>query len=129
MVVRWIKDGIKWVGAIDWDRRLFDALVPTPKGTSYNSYLVQGGSKTALIDTVDEKMETELITNLMEENVHIIDYIVVSHTEQDHSGCLPLMLELYPGAVVLATPKGKELLVEFFGIDEGRVQAVEDGET
>ncbi len=128
MVVRTIKDGIKWVGAIDWDRRLFDALVPTPKGTTYNSYLVQGSSKTALIDTVDEMVETELITNLMTENVDTIDYIVVSHAEQDHSGCLPLMLELYPGAKVLATPKAKELVVEFFGVDEERVQVVEDGE-
>jgi Uncharacterized flavoproteins len=128
MVVRSIKDGIKWVGAIDWDRRLFDALVPTPKGTTYNSYLVQGSSKTALIDTVDEMVETELVTNLMTENVDTIDYIVVSHAEQDHSGCLPLMMELYPGAKVLATPKAKELVVEFFGIDEEQVQVVEDGE-
>lgn len=128
MVARSIKDGIKWVGAIDWDRRLFDALVPTPKGTTYNSYLVQGSSKTALIDTVDEMVEAELITNLMTEKVDTIDYIVVSHAEQDHSGCLPLMMELYPGAKVLATPKAKELVVEFFGIDEERVQVVEDGE-
>ncbi|MCP1662156.1 MAG: FprA family A-type flavoprotein [Methanocalculus sp. MSAO_Arc1] len=128
MVVRAIKEGITWVGAIDWDRRLFDALVPTPKGTSYNSYLIQGSSKTALIDTVDETMEMELVTNLMAENIHTIDYIIVSHTEQDHSGCIPLMLELYPGAVVLAAPKAKELLIEFFGIEENRVQVVEDGE-
>jgi flavorubredoxin len=89
---------------------------------------VQGSNKTALIDTVDEMGEAELITNLMTETVDTIDYIVVSHAEQDHSGCLPLMMELYPGAKVLATPKAKELVIEFFGNDEERVQVVEDGE-
>ena len=51
-----IKPKIYWVGAIDWDRRLFDALIPLPDGTSYNSYLIKGSEKTALIDTVDPTM-------------------------------------------------------------------------
>jgi flavorubredoxin len=49
------------VGAVDWDRRLFDALVPLPDGTSYNAYLVKGSEKTALIDSVDRKMPEILI--------------------------------------------------------------------
>ena len=53
MKPREIKQGIYWVGAIDWDRRLFDALIPLPDGTSYNAYLIKGSQKTALIDTVD----------------------------------------------------------------------------
>ena len=129
MVVRKIKDGISWVGAIDWDRRLFDALVPTPKGTSYNSYLVKGSEKTALIDTVDETMEMELITNLMAENAQMVDYIIVNHAEQDHSGCLPLILDLYPGATVITNAKAKDLLVEFFGIDDCRFKVIADGDT
>jgi len=53
MKPREIKPGIYRVGAVDWDRRLFDALIPLPDGTSYNSYLIKGSEKTALIDTVD----------------------------------------------------------------------------
>ncbi|MDO8841555.1 FprA family A-type flavoprotein [Methanocalculus sp.] len=129
MVVRKIKDGISWIGAIDWDRRLFDSLVPTPKGTSYNAYLIRGSEKTALLDTVDETMEMDLITNLMTENVDKLDYIVIHHAEQDHTSCLPLVLDLYPTAVIVTNAKCKELLIEFFGIDEGRFTVIEDGET
>ena len=129
MVVRKITDGISWVGAIDWDRRLFDALVPTPKGTSYNAYLVKGTEKTALIDTVDEAMEMELVTNLMTEGVNTIDYIVVNHAEQDHSGCIPLILDLFPGSMVVTNAKCKELLIEFFGIEDCRISVINDQET
>ena len=50
---REIKPGVYYVGAVDWDRRLFDALIPLPEGTSYNAYLVPGSEKTVLFDTVD----------------------------------------------------------------------------
>ena len=53
MKAREIRPGIYWVGAVDWDRRLFDELIPLPDGTSYNSYLIQGSEKTALIDAVN----------------------------------------------------------------------------
>gem|GEM_PF-1443754 len=61
MKPRQIKPDIYSVGAIDWDRRLFDELIPLPDGTSYNSYLVQGSEKTALIDTVDPEMTHVLV--------------------------------------------------------------------
>ncbi len=66
MKPREIKPGIYWVGAIDWDRRLFDSLIPLPDGTSYNSYLIKGSEKTALIDTVDSTMPEVLINHLSE---------------------------------------------------------------
>ena len=53
MKPRKIKEGVYWLGAIDWDRRLFDSLIPLPDGTSYNAYLIAGSEKTALLDTVD----------------------------------------------------------------------------
>jgi flavorubredoxin len=49
---------------VDWDRRLFDSLIPLPDGTSYNAYLVQGGEKTVLLDTVDPPMADELMAQL-----------------------------------------------------------------
>ena len=71
MKVRQIRPSIYWVGAIDWDRRLFDALVPLPDGTSYNAYLMKGSQKVALIDTVDHTMTDVLIAYL--ESVPTID--------------------------------------------------------
>ncbi len=64
MKAREIKPGAYWVGAVDWDRRLFDALISLPNGASYNSYLIKGSDKVALIDTVDPHMEGVLLNDL-----------------------------------------------------------------
>jgi len=92
MKAREIKPGIYWVGAVDWDRRLFDALIPLPDGTSYNSYLLKGGDKVALIDAVDPPMEGVLLNRLRQLGVESIDYVIASHAEHDHSGSLPRIL-------------------------------------
>jgi flavorubredoxin len=127
MKSRQIKPNIYWVGAIDWDRRLFDALVPLPDGTSYNAYLVQGSQKVALIDTVDPSMTEVLMTYL--EDVPVIDYVIANHAEQDHSGSIPRVLAKYPDAKVVATPKGQDMLVALLLIPEDRFITVNDGET
>jgi len=62
MKPRKLKDNIYWVGAVDWDRQLFDNLIPLPDGTSYNAYLIRGSEKTALIDTVDQTWPTFCLT-------------------------------------------------------------------
>ena len=123
---RMIREGLFWVGAIDWHRRLFDSLIPLPDGTSYNAYLIVGKEKTALVDAVDPSMAEVLFSHL--DGVKKIDFIIVQHAEQDHSGTLPAVLEKYPHAKVLATPKGKELLSTHLLIPEEKVAAVEDGE-
>ena len=64
MKPREIKPGIFTVGAIDWDRRLFDSLIPLPDGTTYNSYLIKGKDKTVLIDTVDPAKVEVLLAHL-----------------------------------------------------------------
>ena len=92
MAVREVVPGVQWVGSIDWDRKVFDELIPLPHGTSYNAYLVKGTEKTALIDTVDPKKEFELVANLISSSVDRIDYLIVNHAEQDHSGSLPMLL-------------------------------------
>ncbi len=124
-----MKPGVYSVGAIDWERRVFDALVPLPHGTSYNAYLVQGSKKTALIDTVDPSGEEELIRNLVRLDVDAIDYVVVNHAEQDHSGSLPMILELFPRAEVCSTAKGKELLGFLLDVPPERCRVVKDGDT
>jgi flavorubredoxin len=127
MKARQIKTNVYWVGAIDWDRRLFDALIPLPDGTSYNSYLVQGSQKVALIDTVNPSMTHVLMAYL--ENVPAIDYVIANHAEQDHSGSIPWVLVKYPAAKVVTTPKGKDLLMALLLIPEDKFITVDDGET
>jgi len=127
MKARQIKKDVYWVGAIDWDRRLFDALIPLPDGTSYNAYLVQGSQKVVLIDAVDPSMADVLMAYL--ENFPDIDYVVANHAEQDHAGGIPQVLEKYPDAKVVTTPKGKDLLVALLLIPENRFITVSDGET
>lgn len=126
MKPRKISDNVCWLGVEDWDRRLFDSLIPLPDGTSYNAYLINGTQKTVLIDSVD----TERADTLMEQlqDTDRIDFVVCQHAEQDHSGAIPIVLEKFPEAKVLATPKCKEMLVDHLCLDESKVQTVENGE-
>ena len=129
MKPREIKPKIYRVGALDWDRRLFDALIPLPDGTSYNSYLIQGSEKTVLIDTVDPTKETVLLENLDELGIKNIDYVVTHHAEQDHSGTLPVVLNKYPEAKVICTPRCQGMLVDLSLAPGDRIITVEDKET
>jgi len=126
-VPRQLKSNIYSVGAIDWDRRLFDELIPLPDGTSYNAYLVKGREKTALIDTVDSTMADVLIENLNQLKIKNIDYVIANHAEQDHSGSLPQILDIYPNAKVVATPKCKDMLMDLLLIPESKFITVDDG--
>ncbi|MBN1642178.1 MAG: FprA family A-type flavoprotein [Anaerolineae bacterium] len=127
MKSRKIRENVYWMGAVDWDRRLFDSLIPLPDGTSYNAYLIRGSEKTVLVDSVDPAKADVLLTQL--EGVPQVDYVIAHHAEQDHSGSIPLVLERYPEAQVIATPKGVEMLIDHLLIPAERFRAVEDGET
>ncbi len=114
MQPRKIKENIYWMGSVDWDSRLFDALIPLPDGTSYNAYFIKGSERSVLIDTVDPPMEDELMGQL--KDIDTLDYIISLHSEQDHAGTIP------------NTPKGKELLMLHMDIAEDVFQCVADGE-
>jgi len=129
MVVREIAPSIYSVGALDFDRRLFDSLIPLPQGTSYNSYLVKGTKKTALIDTVDPTTEIDLVTNLVKAKVDTIDYLVVNHAEQDHSGSLPMIAELFPQAKVVTNEKCVDMVTHLLDIGSERCVVIKDRET
>ncbi|MEE9520889.1 MAG: FprA family A-type flavoprotein [Dehalococcoidales bacterium] len=129
MKPREIRAGIYWVGAIDWDRRLFDALIPLPDGTSYNSYLIKGSEKTALIDTADPTMPKVLINHLNQLGIENLDYVVANHAEQDHSGSIPQVLGKYPDAKVVVTAKCKDMLAALLLIPEKKFITVNDKET
>jgi len=124
-----LRPNIYAVGAIDWDRRLFDELIPLPDGTSYNAYLITGSEKTALLDTVDPTKTAVLIDNLVRVGAHRIDYIVAHHAEQDHSGAIPDILMLYPDAKVVTNPKCRDMLIDSLNISEDKFITVNDGQT
>jgi flavorubredoxin len=121
--------GIFSVGAVDWDRRLFDSLIPLPDGTSYNAYLIKGSEKTALIDTVDRKMPEILIDNLDLLGIKHLDYIISNHAEPDHSGAIPQVVAKYPEAQVVCTPRAKDLLIDLFHLPAEKFKTVNDLET
>lgn len=122
-----VASGIEWVGAADFDRKVFDDLVPLTEGTSYNAWLLRGERATVLFDTVDPSMEHIFRRRLS--GVDRVDVVVSHHAEQDHSGCLPFALERWPEARVLTSKRGRDLLVDELHLDPGRVGVVEDGET
>jgi len=126
---RMLAEGVFAVGAIDWDRRLFDSLIPLPDGTSYNSYLIKGSDKTTLIDTVDPTMTDVLMMHLNQLEIKKIDFVVANHAEQDHSGSLPHVIERYPEAKVVCTPRCKDFLIDLLMIPEGKFITVNDKET
>jgi flavorubredoxin len=128
MSIKKIKDDIYFVGAVDWDRRIFDQLIPLPNGTSYNSYLINGSEKAALIDTVDPTMSEVLLKNLTELNIKKIDYVISHHGEQDHSGSIPDVLKAYPMAKVVTNSKCKTELMDMLLIPDEKFIVIEDGE-
>jgi len=123
-----IDDGVFAVGVKDWNRRLFDALIPLPEGTTYNAYIVKGSRKTALIDTVDPGFEEELTRRIAEvADPTKLDYVVMNHAEPDHAGSVPHMLALSPEAKLVTSIKGADLAVRKLGVPKGRIEEVVDG--
>src|SRR5690554_4165137 len=127
MKSRTIREGVRMIPSVHWERRLFDALIPLPDGTSYNAYLVEGSEGVALIDTTDPALREDLLHELRD--VPRVDYIVSQHSEQDHSGLLPEILKRYPGARLVCSDKARDLLHTHLGIPEDRLQVVADGES
>ncbi|MDH7497364.1 MAG: FAD-dependent oxidoreductase, partial [Syntrophomonadaceae bacterium] len=123
-----ITKGVYWVGALHPDLRVFDIIMETPEGTSYNAFLVRGEEKTALIDTVKVKFFQDYVKKL-EEILPLasIDYLVVNHVEPDHSGSVEQLLDLVPGLTVVGSATALSFLREITNRKfNGR--AVSDGE-
>lgn len=129
MAAREIVPGVFSVGAIDWGRRLFDELIPLPDGTTYNSYLIRGSEKTALIDTVDPTKTGDLMANLEALGVEKIDYVIASHAEQDHSGSIPAVLDRFRGSKLVTNAKCRDMLIDLLHITPEQVVTIGDGDT
>lgn len=90
-----ISEGVYYLGLHDYDRKIFDQLVPLPQGTTYNSYFIRGAQKCALIDTMYAKFAARYADMLAAENI-VPDYIICNHAEPDHTGVLPQLLSMFP---------------------------------
>ncbi len=124
-----IKQGLHWIGSEDPDLRVFDDLFPTEHGTTYNSYLLKGSDKIAIIDTVKGKRSDEFMDKVKSlVDPEKIDYIIVNHSEPDHSGALGYLLEHCPNATVVSTTAAKNFLTNMLRKPFNSM-VVKDGDT
>lgn len=100
-----LKYGIDWIGSLDPDLKVFDVIMETKFGTSYNSYVVKGDSKVAIFETVKEKYFDDYVAKLKESigDLNKIDYLVINHTEPDHVGSVEKLLELLPNLQIVGS--------------------------
>ena len=111
-----IKPNVYWVGGIDWDLRNFHGYV-TPRGSTYNSYLIID-DKITLVDTVKHYLADEMLDRIRAVvDPEEIDYVLVNHVEMDHSGSMPMVMEVAPNASIVTTSKGKKALEMHYGKD------------
>ncbi len=122
-----LAEGVFWIGAQDPERRWFDFL-PLENGTTYNSFLVRGTERTAVIDTVHTDFADAYLAQLKELcPPGRLDYVVVNHTEPDHAGALAGLLQAYPGVQVICSRAGAKFLKNFLHADLLVPQVVEEG--
>jgi len=125
-----ISKEVYWVGIRDYNRRLFDALIPLPRGTTYNSYLVIGTAKKAVIDTVNpgfEKEWEEKISKVV--NPADVDYVIMNHAEPDHAGSIPHIMSINSKAILVTTSQGAKMARVFYKVPENRIKAVANGDS
>lgn len=124
-----IKPKVWWTGSLDPDLRIFDIVMRTEFGTSYNSYIVSGNTKTALIEVTKENFwDSYLQTIGKVVDPAAIDYIILNHTEPDHSGALVRLLELAPQAQVVGSRTAIMFLRNIVNHDFSQV-IVNEGDT
>ena len=124
-----IKEGIHWIGVLHPELRIFDDLFPTEHGTTYNSYLIKGSEKIAIVDTVKGKF-TDLYLDKIRSLVDParVDYIIVNHAEPDHSGSLAYLLDHCPNATVVSTQAAKNFVTNLIHKPFAS-QVVKEGDT
>jgi flavorubredoxin len=122
-----IKEGVYWVGGIDWDLRNFHGYI-TQKGSTYNAYLIID-EKITLIDTVKYYLTDEMIKRISSiVDPKKIDYVISNHVEMDHSGALPAIAKIAPNATIFTSTAGEKGLRAHYG-DSLKLKAVPTGET
>ena len=124
-----LREGLYWTGVLDPQLRVFDVIMHTEFGTTYNSYVLKGSEKTALVETAKEKFFEEYLEQVRQVvDPSEIDYLIVDHTEPDHAGSIARFLDLNPNAKVVGTATAIGFLKHILNRDFYSI-AVEDGDT
>jgi len=122
--------GIYWVGVEDWNRRIFDALIPLPMGTSYNAYMIVGKTKTVLVDTVQNNFANEMLQKIAQiVDTEKIDYVVMNHAEPDHAGAISRVMTCAKNAKLVVSKIGVEMAKVFYDVPTERTIMVKEGDT
>lgn len=126
-----ITDAIKYVGVNDHDIDLFEGQYVVPLGMAYNSYVILGGEKTAVMDTVDARFFEAWQANIKGIlGDKVPDYLIVQHMEPDHSACIAKFLEANPGTTVVSSAQAFRMMKNFFGTEfADRRLVVKEGDT
>ena len=128
MAVTKLSQGVHWVGALDPNLKTFDIIMPLDHGTTYNAYLIQAG-KTAVVEAVKDGFYEEFTSNIESlTELSKIDYIIVNHTEPDHTGAMVALLEAAPEATVVSSQAGYNFLRQIVNRDFDYL-IVKDGDT
>ncbi len=122
-----ISKNVYSVGAKDFKRRVFDALIPLPDGTSYNSYLITGNSKNALIDTVNPGFEKRLIENIKGIiPLERLDYLIMNHAEPDHANGINAILKEAKNAKLVVGKTGVKPAKDYYKVPQERMVVVDE---
>ena len=128
MLFKEIKNSVFYAGLNDADRVIFDELIPLEHGTTYNSYIVKGSGKTAVIDTMYPPFSDLYLKNFDENGIDKVDYIIANHGEQDHSGSIPALLNKFPDAIVITNDKCRQNIIEMLLVDESKIRVIQNNE-
>lgn len=119
---------VKWIGVLDYDIRTFDIVMHTEHGTTYNSYFINA-EKRAIIETAKEKFSETWLAKLRRvTDPAELDYIILDHTEPDHSGAMRQLLDLAPDATVVGSGNAIRYLGDIVN-RPFRSLVVKDGDT
>lgn len=120
--------GIFYIGVNDRTTEKFESLWSLPNGVSYNSYLVKGDNKIALIDTVHASLSLKYLDNIKSIiGDSTVDYLIINHMEPDHSGAISLIKSIYPGIKIIGNTKTAGMIEGYYGITEN-VVSINDGD-
>ncbi len=125
-----ITGSVDYVGILNPNMRVFDIIMRTDFGTSYNAYVIKGGNKTALVETVHLDFFESYLENIAECcDLKQVDYLIMNHNEPDHSGAIARLLEINPDITVVVSQAGALYLKNITNRSDIKVQVVKDGDT
>ncbi|MDR2525592.1 MAG: FprA family A-type flavoprotein [Oscillospiraceae bacterium] len=125
-----LSDRVTFTGVLNPNMRIFDVIMRTEYGTSYNSYAVRGSEATALIDGAHGRFAGQLLGEVSQAlGGKAPDYLIVNHTEPDHSGAIAALLEAYPSLCVVTNAVAAKYLAQITNRAALPLQIVKDGDT